>query len=321
MTFHVLIPDALDQVAIDVLNQAEGLKVTNAGKLTQEQLVAQVGDADALMIRSGVKITREVLAAAKNLKIVARAGVGVDNVDLPAATEYGVVVVNTPGGNTISTAEFTLGLMLSVARFIPQGDASLKAGKWDRKTFIGVELRGKTLGIVGYGRIGRAVAKRALAFDMTVLAYDPFVSAEQAQESGATKVELDELYQRSDFITLHALVNNDTQHMINASALAKMKDGVRIVNAARGGLIDDVALAEALKSGKVAGAALDVYEEEPPPSSHPLIGLTNVIDTPHLAASTSDAQVVVGIEAAELIVDYLLHGKLSNVCNADVLKK
>jgi len=319
--FHVLIPDALDQVAIDVLTKAQGLRVSYPGKLSQEQLIAQVGDAHALMIRSGVKITREVLQAAPHLKIVARAGVGVDNVDLAAATEHGVIVVNTPGGNTISTAEFTLGLMLSLARFIPQGDASLKAGKWDRKTFIGVELRGKTLGLVGFGRIGRAVAKRALAFEMTVIAYDPYVTAESARADGVEKVELDDLYARADFISLHALINNDTHHMINAASIAKMKDGVRIINAARGALIDDADLAEAIKSGKVAGAAVDVYEEEPPPPNHPLLGLPNVIDTPHLAASTSDAQVTVGVEAAELIVDYLLRGKLANVCNPAVLKQ
>lgn len=263
--YHVLIPDALDQVAVDILAKAEGLRVSYLGKVSQEQLIAQVGDAHALMIRSGVKITREVFQAAPNLKIVARAGVGVDNVDLTAATEQGVIVANTPGGNTISTAEFTMGLMLALARFIPQGDASLKAGKWDRKNFTGVELRGKTLGLVGFGRIGRAVAKRALAFEMIVIAYDPYVSAESARADGVEKVELAELYARADFISLHALINSDTHHMINAASIAQMKDGVRIINAARGALIDDGDLAEAIKSGKVAGAAIDVYEEEPPP--------------------------------------------------------
>ncbi|MCS6836933.1 MAG: hypothetical protein NZ750_13065 [Anaerolineae bacterium] len=318
--YHVLIPDALDQVAVDVLTKAEGLRVSYPGKLSQEQLIAQASDAHALMIRSGVKVTREVFQAAPHLKIVARAGVGVDNVDLTAATEHKVIVVNTPGGNTVSTAEFTMGLMLALARFIPQGDASLKAGKWDRKNFVGVELRGKTLGLVGFGRIGRAVAKRALAFEMTVIAYDPYVSAESAQADGVEKVELADLYARADFISLHALINNDTHHMINAASIAQMKDGVRIINAARGALIDDHDLAEAIKSGKVAGAALDVYEEEPPPADHPLVGLPNVIDTPHLAASTTDAQVTVAVEAAELIVDYLLRGKLANVCNPAVLK-
>jgi len=319
MTQTVLIPDNVDQKAIDILTAAEGLTVVAPGKLSAADLLAQVPQANALVIRSGVTITDEVMAAAPQLKAIARAGVGVDNVDLDAATQRGIIVMNTPGGNTISTAEHTFGLMLALARHIPQGDASLKAGKWDRKTFVGVELRGKTLGLVGFGRIGQAVAKRALAFEMRVLAYDPLVPAIVAQQMGAIPADLDTIYAESDFISLHAPLIDDTRSMINQEALAKMKDGVRLVNAARGGLIDDVALAEAIKSGKVAGAALDVYETEPPPADHPLIGLPGVIDTPHLAASTVDAQITVAVEAAQLIVDALLNNVYNNVVNTAVL--
>ncbi|MDQ7035958.1 MAG: hydroxyacid dehydrogenase [Anaerolineae bacterium] len=232
------------------------------GKLSQADLIAQVGAANALIIRSGVKITPDVFAAAPNLSIVARAGVGVDNIDLESATEHGVVVVNTPGGNTISTAEHTFGLMLALARHIPQGHASLKAGRWDRKLFSGVELRGKTLGLVGFGRIGKAVAVRAKAFDMTVIAYDPEDSA--FDDFDIERVDLDTLYAEADFISLHAPIIDSTHGMINAESLAKMKDGVRIVNAARGGLINDADLAEGIQSGKVIGAALDVFDPEPP---------------------------------------------------------
>jgi D-3-phosphoglycerate dehydrogenase / 2-oxoglutarate reductase len=321
MTFHVLIPDDVDPKAIDILNRAEGIKVTATGKLSQDKLVASAGDVDGMLIRSGVKITPEVLAAAPNLKVVARAGVGVDNVDLAAATAHGVVIVNTPGGNTISTAEHTFGLMLALARFLPQGDASMKAHKWDRKTFVGVELRGKTLGLVGFGRIGQAIAIRAKAFEMSIIAYDPYLPEAVFGEIGAKRVTLDELFAEADFISLHTLLTDETRGIINAANIAKMKDGVRIVNAARGALINDTDLAEAIKSGKVAGAALDVYEPEPPAEDNPLIGLPNVIHTPHLAASTSDAQITVALEAAELVRDFLLHGKALNVCNPDVLKK
>jgi D-3-phosphoglycerate dehydrogenase / 2-oxoglutarate reductase len=321
MTFHVLIPDDVDPKAIDILNAAEGIKVTAPGKLSQDALTASAGGVHGMLIRSGVKITKEVLAAAPDLKVVARAGVGVDNVDLEAATSYGVVVVNTPGGNTISTAEHTFGLMLALARFLPQGDATLRAGKWDRKNFVGVELRGKTLGLVGFGRIGQAIAIRAQAFGMTVVAYDPYLPAEVFSTLNVDSVSQEELYARADFISLHTLLTTETRGGINAAAIAKMKDGVRIINAARGALINDADLAAALKSGKVAGAALDVFEPEPPAPDNPLIGLPNVVHTPHLAASTSDAQVTVALEAAELVRDFLLKNIALNVCNPAVLKK
>jgi D-3-phosphoglycerate dehydrogenase len=244
----------------------------------------------------------------------------VDNVDIPEATRRGIVVVNTPDGNTISTAEMTFGLMLALARSIPQAHNSLAGGKWDRKSFMGVELRGKTLGVVGFGRIGRAVAKRALAFEMTVIAYDPYIPADVGADMGVEMVDLDAIYRRSDFITLHALLTDETRDMINATTIAKMKKGVRIIDAARGALINEADLAEGIKSGKVAGAALDVYPTEPPPADDPLIGLANVVHTPHLAASTEDAQIVVAVDAAKLVVDALLNGRYANVVNPDVLK-
>lgn len=316
---HVLIPDSVDAKAIDVLKQASGLTYDYPGKLTQEQLVAQVGAAEALIVRSGVRVTREVFAAAPQLKAVARAGVGVDNIDVEAATEHGVVVMNTPGGNTISTAEHTFALMLALARQLPAGDASMRAGKWDRKNFMGVELRGKTLGLLGFGRIGQAVGKRALAFEMNVIAYDPLLPDDAFAALGVQRVTTDALYAQADFISLHVPLLDTTRAMINADAIARMKNGVRIINAARGALIHDADLAAALQSGKVAGAALDVFEPEPPAPDNPLLGLPQVIHTPHLAASTSDAQVTVAIEAAELIVAALLHGSYANVVNPQAL--
>ncbi|MGJ3241122.1 MAG: hydroxyacid dehydrogenase [Anaerolineae bacterium] len=315
----VLIPDNVDQKAIDLLSKYDDLTIIAPGKLSQDELIAQVPNADALIIRSGVQITPEVFAAASNLKAIARAGVGVDNIDLDAATAHGVVVMNTPGGNTISTAEHTFGLMLALARHIPQGNSSLKAGRWDRKQYVGVELKGKTLGVLGFGRIGQAVASRALAFEMDVIAYDPFLDDSVFTSTGIEWVDLDTLYARADFITLHAPATPDTEGMINQASLAKMKDGVRIINAARGALINDFDLAQALQSGKVAGAAVDVYVTEPPPADHPLLGFDTVIDTPHLAANTTDAQITVAVEAAELVADALRNQTYQNVVNSAVL--
>ncbi len=319
MTYHVLVSDNVHPSALEILNAAEGLQVTAPGQMKRDELLAALPEADALIIRSASKIDAEALAAAPKLKLIARAGVGVDNVDLTVATEHGVIVMNTPDGNTISTAEMTFGLMLALARQIPQAHITMNEGKWDRKKFMGVELRGKTLGVVGFGRIGRAVAKRALAFEMTVIAFDPYIPADVAADLGVELVDLDALYKRADFITLHAVLTDETRDMINAETIAKMKDGVRIVDAARGALINEADLAEALQSGKVAGAALDVYPTEPPPADDPLIGLPNVVHTPHLAASTEDAQVTVAVDAAKQIVDALLNQKYVNVVNPDVL--
>jgi D-3-phosphoglycerate dehydrogenase len=320
MTYNVLIPDNVDQAAIELLSEADSLTITAPGSMKRAETIAALPHADALIIRSATTADAELLNAATKLKVIARAGVGVDNVDLDAATERGIVVMNTPGGNTISTAEHTFGLMLALARHIPQGDASLREGLWERKSFMGLELRGKTLGIIGLGRIGREVGKRAKAFDMKVIGYDPYVDESLLTPLGIENLPLDEVYARSDFITLHALVTDDTREMINATSIAKMKPGVRIINAARGALINDNDLAAAITAGKVAGAALDVYEFEPPPQDHPLVGMRNVISTPHLAASTSDAQVNVAVEAAQLVIDALLKGSYENVCNPAVLR-
>ncbi len=319
MTFHVLVPDSVNKKAVEILEQA-GFKVTAPGQMKREETLAAIADADALIIRSATKADAALINASTKLKAIARAGVGVDNVDLDAASAKKIAVMNTPAGNTVATAEFAFGLMLALARHIPQSFVSMQAGKWDRKSYQGVELRGKTLGIVGYGRIGQAIGNRAAAFDMNVLAYDPYIPADVVSKLGGELVTLDELLAQSDFITLHSVITDETRGMINAANIAKMKKGVRIVNAARGALINDADLAEALKSGQVAGAALDVYNEEPPPAGHPLIGLPNVIHTPHLAASTDEAQVAVAIEAAELIVAALQKNEFKNVVNADALK-
>jgi D-3-phosphoglycerate dehydrogenase len=320
MTHHVLVPDNVNQKAIDLLNGAEGITVDAPGKIPRDELLAVVANTNALVIRSGVKADAELLNAATNLKVIARAGVGVDNVDLAVATERGVVVMNTPGGNTIATAEHTFGLMLALARQVPHAHQSMMEGRWDRKAYMGAELRGKTLGVVGFGRIGRAVAARALAFEMTVVAHDPFVKAEDAAALGVQLVSMDELYAAADFITLHTLITDETRGMINAETIGKMKDGVRIVNAARGALINEAELAEGLDSGKVAGAALDVYASEPPAEDNPLLKRPNVVHTPHLAASTHEAQVTVAVEAAELVINALTKGVYDNVTNPDVLK-
>lgn len=316
--YNVLIPDSVDQAALEILEQA-GLHVTAPGQLKREETLAAIPTADALIIRSATKADAELIHAGVKLRIIARAGVGVDNVDVDAATTRGVAVVNTPNGNTIATAEHTFGLLLALARHIPQANVSLKCGKWDRKSYMGVELRGKTLGIVGFGRIGRAVAKRALAFEMHVIAADPYIPADVAEDFDVELVNLDTLFARADFITLHSQITDETRGIINRDAIAQMKKGVRIVNAARGALVNEYDLADALRSGHVAGAALDVYGEEPPPPDHPLIGLPNVIDTPHLAASTAEAQVAVAVEAAQLVVAALLRGEFKNVVNPQVL--
>lgn len=320
MSFHVLVPDSVNQSAIQILERA-GLHVLAPGQMKREETLAAIAEADGLIIRSATRADAALINAAPRLKAIARAGVGVDNVDLEAATAGGIAVMNTPDGNTIATAEFAFGLMLALARHIPQAYDSMQAGKWDRKSYMGVELRGKTLGVVGFGRIGRAVAKRALAFDMRVIASDPYIPADIAEDMGVELVDLDTLYAQADFITLHSVITDETREMINHDTLLKMKPGVRIINAARGALINEADLAEAIKSGQVAGAALDVYSEEPPPAGHPLIGLPGVIDTPHLAASTDEAQVAVAVEAANLIVDALINGQYKNVVNPVVLGK
>ncbi len=319
MTFHVLVPDSVDQSAIDLLTTAEDITVEAVGKMARADLLNKIATTNAIIIRSGVKADAELLNAATELKFIARAGVGVDNVDLAVATERGIVVMNTPDGNTVATAEHTFAILLGLMRHVHTGHQSLVEGRWDRKSFEGNELRGKTLGIVGFGRIGKAVAKRALAFEMNVVTYDPYVMVEMAQEAGVEKVDLAGLFERSDILTLHTVITEATLNMIDAAAIARMKDGVRIVNAARGALIDEAALADALDSGKVAGAALDVYSVEPPENNR-LIGHPKVLHTPHLAASTEEAQTAVAVEAAEIIIRAARHGIYTNVVNPDVLE-
>ncbi len=300
----VLVSDPIDQTGIDILSQVATVDVKIG--LQPEELVQIIGEYDALMIRSGTRVTEEIIAAGTNLKIIGRAGVGVDNVDVPAATRKGIVVVNSPQGNTIAAAEHALAMMLSLSRHIPDANASVKSGAWDRKSYVGAEIYKKTIGVVGLGKIGSHVAKVAKAMGMKLLAYDPFLSNERAEQLGCQLVDLDLLLQQSDYITLHIPKTPESTHLINAERLAKMKPNARIINCARGGIVDELALADALKSGQIAGAALDVFESEPLEES-PLKSLgKEMILTPHLGASTAEAQVNVAIDVAEQIRDVLL---------------
>ncbi|MFP5269523.1 phosphoglycerate dehydrogenase [Coleofasciculus sp.] len=300
----VLVSDPIDQAGIDILSQVAQVDVKTT--LSPEELVSIIADYDAMMIRSGTRVTQEIIEAGKQLKIIGRAGVGVDNVDVPAATRQGIVVVNSPEGNTIAAAEHALAMMLSLSRHIPEANQSVKNSQWDRKRFIGAEVYKKTLGIMGLGKIGSHVATVARSMGMKLLAYDPFISLERADQLGCRLVDMDLLLRESDYVTLHIPKTPETTHLINAEALAKMKPTARIINCSRGGVIDEAALSEALKTGKIAGAALDVFESEPLGES-PLRELgKEVILTPHLGASTAEAQVNVAIDVAEQIRDVLL---------------
>ena len=300
----VLVSDRIDQSGIDILSQVAQVDVKTG--LSPEELIRIIPDYDALMIRSGTRVTAEMIAAGKQLKIIGRAGVGVDNVDVPSATRQGILVVNSPEGNTIAAAEHALAMMLSLSRYIPIANQSVKESKWERSKFLGVEVYKKTLGVVGLGKIGSHVAAVARAMGMQVLAYDPFLSAERAEQLGVHLVDLDLLLRESDYITLHLPKTAETYHLINAEAIAKMRPTARLINCARGGIIDEAALAEALKAERIAGAALDVYEEEPLGESALRELGRNVILTPHLGASTEEAQVNVAIDVAEQIRDVLL---------------
>ncbi|TVS00049.1 MAG: phosphoglycerate dehydrogenase [Rhodobacteraceae bacterium] len=315
MAPKVLVSDKLSETAVQIFRD-RGIDVTfdpSIGK-DKEKLLSVIGDYDGLAIRSATKVTEKVLAAATNLKVVGRAGIGVDNVDIPAASKQGVIVMNTPFGNSVTTAEHAISLMMAVARQIPEANASTHAGKWEKSGFMGVELFNKTLGVIGAGNIGGIVCDRALGLKMKVIAYDPFLSAERAVKMGVTKVELDELLARADFITLHVPLTDKTRNILSAENLAKTKKGVRIINCARGGLVDEAALAEGIKSGHVAGAGLDVFAVEPATES-PLFGLPGVVVTPHLGASTTEAQENVALQVAEQMSDYLLSGAVSNALN------
>jgi len=309
----VLISDNISQKCIDILKNA-GLAVDVKVGMKPEELKASIGEYHGLVIRSATKVTSEIIDAARNLKVIGRAGSGLDNVDKAAATKKGIVVMNTPGGNTITTAEHTIAHIVSLARLIPQATISMKTGKWEKKKFMGVELFNKTLGVVGIGNIGSQVAKRMQAFGMNVIAYDPFLSEDSAKTMGVEKVDIKDLFKRSDFITLHTPLTPETKYLINKKSIRTMKDGVRIINCARGGIINETDLYDAIVSGKVAGAALDVFEKEPP-ENNPLLSLDNVICTPHLGASTKEAQENVAVAVAEQIVDYLIHGTIRHAVN------
>ncbi|GFE64376.1 phosphoglycerate dehydrogenase [Litoreibacter roseus] len=315
MAPKVLVSDKLSETAVQIFRD-RGIDVDfqpDLGK-DKERLLEIIGQYDGLAIRSATKATEKLIAAADNLKVIGRAGIGVDNVDIPAASKKGIIVMNTPFGNMITTAEHAIAMMFAVARQIPEASTSTHAGKWEKSRFMGVELTGKTLGVIGAGNIGGIVCERGVGLKMKVIAYDPFLSEERAAKLGVTKVELDELLTRSDFITLHVPATDKTRGMISVEAIAKMKKGVRIVNCARGGLVDESALAEALKSGHVAGAAFDVFEVEPATES-PLFNLPNVVVTPHLGAATTEAQENVALQVAEQMSDYLLTGAVSNALN------
>ncbi len=311
----VLISDALSPAAVQIFKD-RGIEVDFQPALgkDKDKLAEIIGNYDGLAIRSATKVSPKILENAKNLKVIGRAGIGVDNVDIPAATAKGIIVMNTPFGNSITTAEHAITMMLALAREIPQADASTQAGKWEKNRFMGVEITGKTLGLIGAGNIGSIVADRAQGLKMKVVAYDPFLSPERALDIGVEKVELDELFKRADFITLHTPLTDKTRNIIDASAIAKMKKGVRIVNCARGGLVDEVALRAALDSGHVAGAAFDVFTTEPA-TENPLFGHPNVVCTPHLGAATTEAQENVALQIAEQMSDYLLRGAISNAVN------
>ncbi len=309
----VLISDQMDPKAAEIF-RSRGVEVDERPGLSKEELKAIIGGYDGLAIRSATKVTADLLAAADSLKVVGRAGIGVDNVDIAAASAKGVVVMNTPFGNSITTAEHAIALMFALARELPAADSSTQAGKWEKNRFMGVELTGKTLGLIGAGNIGSIVADRALGLKMRVVAYDPFLTPERALDLGVEKVELDELLARADFITLHTPLTDQTRNILSRDNLAKAKPGVRIVNCARGGLIDEAALKEGLESGRIGGAALDVFVEEPA-KANPLFGTPGLVATPHLGASTTEAQVNVAIQVAEQMADFLIGGGVTNALN------
>jgi D-3-phosphoglycerate dehydrogenase len=311
----VFVSDDVNEDKLEPL-RAAGFNIEKRTKLSVDELKDALKDADGLIVRSATKVTNEVMDAAMKLRVIGRAGVGVDNIDVAGATERGIVVMNAPDGNTITTGEHAFALLIALARNIPQANASLKEGKWEKKKFIGVELFGKTLGIVGLGRIGKVVATRAKGFGMNIVAYDPFVSPEQARDMDIETASLDEVFARADFLTVHTPINSETRGIIGAEAFSKMKKGVCVINCARGGLVDEAALYNAIKEGIVAGAALDVFEQEPPAPDNPLLKLDNVIVTPHLGASTKEAQEGVALTVAEQMRDYLLTGTLRGAVNA-----
>ena len=318
---RAFISDKLESEGLELIQQA-GLQLDNRPGLAGNELVEALRAADGVVVRSGTRITAELLETPGKLRAIVRAGVGVDNIDVAAATRKGIVVMNTPGGNTFSAAEHTLALLFALVRHIPTATNSLKQGKWERNKFLGAQLAGKTLGILGLGRIGREVAKRALAMDMQVIGYDPVLAADRAAQLGIEALpDVDSVLTRSEIVTIHIPFTEQTRNMIGAKELARMKKGARLINCARGGLVNESALAEALQSGHLAGAAIDVFESEPPPADHPLLKLPNVVCTPHLGASTVEAQRSVAIEAAQLLIDYLTRGVVQFAVNMAAVDK
>lgn len=314
----ILVADDVSESGLEPL-RAASFQVEKRTGLSKTELASALTDCEGLIVRSETKVTADVLDAARKLRVIGRAGVGVDNIDVTAATIHGVVVMNAPDGNTITTAEHTIALLISLARSVPQANASLKAGRWERKKFIGVELQGKTLGVIGLGRIGRVVASRARAMGMVIVAYDPFIAPEQARDLEIELAELDDVYARADFLTVHTPLTAETRGLIDRTVLGKMKKGARVINCARGGLVDEMALYQAIQSGHIAGAAIDVFSEEPPPPDHPLLALDQVIVTPHLGASTTEAQEGVAVTVAEQMRDFLLTGTLRGAVNVPAL--
>jgi len=314
----VLITDPLAEEGIERLRCEEGFEVREKAGLKEEELINLIADYHALIIRSGTKVTRRIIEAAQNLKVIGRAGTGVDNIDIESATKKGIVVMNAPGGNTISAAEHTVSMMLALSRNIPQANASLKRGEWDRKKFMGTEVYGKTLGIIGLGRIGREVARRARGLKMRVVAYDPFISKEKAEGMGVRLLSLEELLPQVDFLSIHTPLTSQTRGLIGEREISLMKRGVRIINCARGGIIQEDALYQALKAGKIKGAALDVFEKGKPFDS-PLLKLDSVIITPHLGASTEEAQKRVAMDIATQVIDFLKYGRVRNAVNFPVI--
>ncbi len=309
----ILVADDFSEKGLEVLKNGNA-EFEVKTKLSEKELCRIIGKYEGLVVRSGAKITRKVIESGRNLKVIGRAGVGLDNVDVEAATEHGILVMNTPGGNTISTAEHTMSMLLALSRNIPQANDSLKKGKWERNRFMGVELFNKNLGIIGLGRIGSEVARRAAAFGMKVLGFDPYIRSESVQRLGVELVDMPELFKKSDFITVHVPFTKDTRNLISSDEFAKMKKGVRLINCSRGGIVDEKALYEALNEGKVAGAAVDVFDREPP-VDNPLLGLDSVIATPHLGASTEEAQVGVSVDVAQQMLDYMKRGIVRNAVN------
>lgn len=315
MKKKILISDKLAKEGIDILKNYNGIDVVFNPNLSKDELLREIKDAHGLIVRSATKVTEEVINAADNLRVIARAGVGLDNVDIDKATEKGIVVMNTPGGNTISTAEQAIALMFAIARMTPMADASMKEGKWEKKLFQGAELRGKTVAVIGLGRIGIEVAKRCRGLSMRVIGYDPFISKEKLLEHDIEIVELEEIWKQADFITVHTPLTDQTRNIVNKDVISKMKKTVRVINCARGGIYNEQDLYEALKEKQIAGAALDVFTEEPPSKLPPFHELDNVVLTPHLGASTDEAQVSVAIEAAENVAEFLLSGVARNSVN------